>query len=123
MDYVALSFVRSAADIEVARAYMRAQGKIKPIVAKIEKHEALAELDEIIAAVDAHHGRARRPRRGHPAGEGAHRPAAHHRKGQFRRQARHHRHADAQEHGRRPRPTRAEVTDVTNAVLEGNRTP
>lgn len=52
VDYVALSFVRSASDIEVARAYMRAQGKMRPIIAKIEKHEALAELDEIMAAVD-----------------------------------------------------------------------
>ena len=52
VDYVALSFVRSAADIEVARAYMRAQGQSRPLIAKIEKHEALAELDEIIAAVD-----------------------------------------------------------------------
>jgi pyruvate kinase len=52
VDYVALSFVRTAADIEVARAYMRAQGVMRPIIAKIEKHEALAELDEIIAVVD-----------------------------------------------------------------------
>ena len=28
-------------DIEVARAYMRAQGQVRPIIAKIEKHEAL----------------------------------------------------------------------------------
>ena len=52
VDYVALSFVRSAADIEVARAYMRAQGKVRPLIAKIEKHEALDELDEIMGAVD-----------------------------------------------------------------------
>ncbi len=52
VDYVALSFVRSAADIEVARAYMRAQGRVVPIIAKIEKHEALQDLDRIIEAVD-----------------------------------------------------------------------
>ena len=52
VDFVALSFVRSASDVEVARAYMRAQGKVRPIVAKIEKHEALADLDGIVAAVD-----------------------------------------------------------------------
>ena len=52
VDYVALSFVRSASDIEVARAYMRAQGKVRPLIAKIEKHEALDELDEIMGAVD-----------------------------------------------------------------------
>jgi len=53
VDYVALSFVRSASDIGVARAYMRAQGKIRPIIAKIEKHEALDELDGIMEAADA----------------------------------------------------------------------
>ncbi len=52
VDYVALSFVRSAADIEVARAYMRAQGQIRPIIAKIEKHEALVDLDKIVDAVE-----------------------------------------------------------------------
>ncbi len=52
VDFVALSFVRSAEDIEVARAYMRAQGKVVPIIAKIEKHEALKDIDRIIAAVD-----------------------------------------------------------------------
>ncbi len=52
VDYVALSFVRSAADIETAREAMRAHGRERPIIAKIEKHEALAELDAIIAAVD-----------------------------------------------------------------------
>lgn len=52
VDYVALSFVRSAKDIEVARAYMRAQGINRPLIAKIEKHEALADLDNIIDAVD-----------------------------------------------------------------------
>jgi pyruvate kinase len=52
VDFVALSFVRSAADIEVAKTFMRAQGQMRPIIAKIEKHEALAELDGILAAVD-----------------------------------------------------------------------
>lgn len=52
VDFVALSFVRSAADIEIAREAMRALGQMRPIIAKIEKHEALAELDGIIAAVD-----------------------------------------------------------------------
>lgn len=52
VDFVALSFVRSAADVETARAAMREFGGEATLIAKIEKHEALAQLDAIIAAVD-----------------------------------------------------------------------
>lgn len=52
VDAVALSFVRSAADIESARSAMRAAGRTVPIIAKIEKHEALARIDEIVEAAD-----------------------------------------------------------------------
>ena len=50
-DFVALSFVRSAADMEV-RARLTELGSDARIVAKIEKLEAYAHLDEIIAATD-----------------------------------------------------------------------
>ncbi len=52
VDYVALSFVRSAEDVERAKAFIAEHKKRVPIIAKIEKHEALAELDGIIAAAD-----------------------------------------------------------------------
>jgi pyruvate kinase len=52
VDYIALSFVRSAADVAVARKALQAAGGQRPLIAKIEKHEALAELDAIIDAVD-----------------------------------------------------------------------
>ncbi|MDP2360640.1 MAG: pyruvate kinase [bacterium] len=52
VDYVALSFVRSAADVEEARAVMEGLGGACPLIAKIEKHEALAEIDAILAAVE-----------------------------------------------------------------------
>ncbi len=52
VDFVALSFVRSAADVEEARAYMDSLGGSVPLVAKIEKHEALGELEAILAQVD-----------------------------------------------------------------------
>lgn len=52
VDYVALSFVRSAEDVERAKAFMMERNKRVPIIAKIEKHEALAQLDHIIAAAD-----------------------------------------------------------------------
>lgn len=52
-DYVALSFVRSANDIRQIRKYLRRHGASTPIIAKIEKPEAIANLDPIIAESDA----------------------------------------------------------------------
>jgi pyruvate kinase len=52
VDFVALSFVRSATDIERARRFIRTLGADTPIIAKIEKPEALQNLDEIISAAD-----------------------------------------------------------------------
>jgi pyruvate kinase len=51
-DLVALSFVRSAADIEGLRRRLRAGGSRARIVAKIETVEAYERLDEIIDAAD-----------------------------------------------------------------------
>ncbi|WP_028581354.1 pyruvate kinase [Desulfogranum japonicum] len=54
IDYVALSFVRSASDIHKVQDYIRDAGK-KPlkVVAKIEKPEAVQNIHEIIQASDA----------------------------------------------------------------------
>lgn len=52
VDFVALSFVRSREDVETAREAMLEHGRQVPIIAKIEKHEAVANLDDIIEAVD-----------------------------------------------------------------------
>src|SRR5262249_32110318 len=51
-DFVALSFVRSGADIEELRGLLRERGWAGRVVAKIEKVEAYEHLDEIIAASD-----------------------------------------------------------------------
>ena len=51
-DFVALSFVRSASDLEQLRARLLAHGSEARIVAKIEKVEAYEHLDEIIAVSD-----------------------------------------------------------------------
>lgn len=53
VDFVALSFVRSAQDVEHLREAIRKAGKDTPIVSKLEKPEAIAHLDEVIAASDA----------------------------------------------------------------------
>lgn len=51
-DYIALSFVRSAQDCERAKQMIADAGGHQPLVAKIEKAEAIDHLDEIIAAAD-----------------------------------------------------------------------
>jgi pyruvate kinase len=52
VDYVAVSFVREAADMVEARALLRAAGGNAHLVAKIERHEAVANLTGIIEASD-----------------------------------------------------------------------
>ncbi len=52
VDYVALSFVRSAADVLEARRFLDERRVSIPLIAKIEKHEAISSIDEILAASD-----------------------------------------------------------------------
>ena len=52
VDYVAASFVRTASDIAVLRGVCEAARAKIPIIAKIEKHEAITNIDSIIEAVD-----------------------------------------------------------------------
>jgi pyruvate kinase len=51
-DYIALSFVRRAEDCREAKSLIEAAGGRQPLVAKIEKSEAIDHLDEIIEAAD-----------------------------------------------------------------------
>lgn len=53
MDYVALSFVSSARDIEECRLEIARQGGRQRIIAKIERKKALENVDEILHAADA----------------------------------------------------------------------
>jgi pyruvate kinase len=53
VDYVALSFVRAADDLRGLRELLHASDSKALVVAKIEKAEALAELDQIVSASDA----------------------------------------------------------------------
>jgi pyruvate kinase len=52
VDFVALSFVRSAADAEDVRKIMHEEGVLLPVIAKIEKPQAIDNLDEIVKAFD-----------------------------------------------------------------------
>jgi len=53
VDYVAISFPRSAADMDEARALLEAAGSKAGLIAKIERAEAIDAIEEIILASDA----------------------------------------------------------------------
>ncbi|MDE3077042.1 MAG: pyruvate kinase, partial [Chloroflexota bacterium] len=53
VDYVALSFIRTADEVREARALVRRLGGDQPLVAKLEKAEAIHNLDGILRAADA----------------------------------------------------------------------
>jgi pyruvate kinase len=51
-DMIALSFVRDASDIVRVHEIMKEEGRFLPVIAKIEKPQAVAALEEIIDAFD-----------------------------------------------------------------------
>ncbi|MEI8354960.1 MAG: pyruvate kinase, partial [Deltaproteobacteria bacterium] len=53
VDYIALSFVRKASDIENLKQLIKERGLHIPVIAKIEKPEALRNFVKILAAADA----------------------------------------------------------------------
>jgi pyruvate kinase len=119
LDYVALSFVRDAEDIRAARELLRQAGSNARIVAKIERHEAVAQLAGIIEATDVVMV-ARGDlgvEMGHAALTGLQKTIIH--------QTRHRNRVVItatqmmESMISSPVPTRAEVSDVANAVMDG----
>ncbi|TLU98185.1 pyruvate kinase [Dyadobacter luticola] len=53
VEWVALSFVRTAAEVLKVKEYIATKGNTARLIAKIEKPEAIANIDEIIEATDA----------------------------------------------------------------------
>ena len=53
VDLIALSFVRSPSDAELVREVMDRVGRRVPVIAKLEKPEAVADLEAIVMAFDA----------------------------------------------------------------------
>src|SRR5919201_1038 len=53
IDFVALSFVRSAADVRDLRGLIEQSGSHAHVIAKVEKAEAIDVLDEVLAETDA----------------------------------------------------------------------
>jgi pyruvate kinase len=119
VDYVALSFVRSARDCIGAKSLIEFLGGDAPLIAKIEKREALDDLDNIIDACDGV-----MVARGDLGVETTVESVPCHQKRIISR-------ANAAEKivitatqmlesmTREPRPTRAEASDVANAILDG----
>ena len=117
---MAVSFVRGPDDIEAVRARIREAGLDTPIIAKIEKHEALGSIDAIVAAADG-----LMVARGDLGVE----VPIHHVPGIQKLLT-----DKANSAGKpvitatqmlesmvdNPRPTRTEVTDVANAILDGS---
>lgn len=52
VDYIALSFVRSSKDLTSIKSFIRKRNTDLPVIAKIEKPEAVDKIDEIIMAAD-----------------------------------------------------------------------
>ena len=118
-DYLALSFVRAASDIRALRELLNAADSTALVIAKIEKAEALDELDAVVSAADA--VMVARGDLGVEIGPAAV-PLVQKRII-----------LSALEHGRpaitatqmlesmirHPEPTRAEASDVANAILDG----
>jgi len=120
-DYVALSFVRTAADVRAGKAAIARDGKDTPVIAKLEKPEAIDNLEEILAVADGVMVRARRPGCGNEPGKSACRAKSAsfpvHAMRSFRvitaTQM-----LDSMQ--KNPRPTRAEASDVANAIFDGS---
>jgi pyruvate kinase len=53
VDYIALSFVRRAREVQELKRLLARAGKSTPVVAKLEKPQAIDHLDEILAVADA----------------------------------------------------------------------
>ncbi|QDQ97817.1 pyruvate kinase [Tomitella fengzijianii] len=53
VDFIALSFVRSPSDVDLVREVMDRVGRTVPVIAKLEKPEAIEDLEAIVLAFDA----------------------------------------------------------------------
>src|SRR4030065_1708844 len=52
IDFIALSFVRSASGVMKLRDWLKSKNAVRPIIAKIEKKEAIENSDEILEVSD-----------------------------------------------------------------------
>lgn len=119
VDYISLSFVKDAEDIRHTRALMTQFGKKIPVIAKIERTEALQYLTEIIQEADAI--MVARGDLGVEIGAAEVPAIQKHIIGEARRLDKVVITATQMMESmiNNPQPTRAEVSDVANAILDG----
>jgi pyruvate kinase len=119
VDFVAMSFVRRAADVAYLKELIAGAGKKTPVVAKIEKRQALNDLPAILNVADAvmvargDLGVEMRPEEVPIAQKNIIRAAAEHRVVVITATQM----LESMIHN--PRPTRAEASDVANAIFDG----
>ena len=119
VDFIALSFVRSAADVDDVHKVMEEEGRRIPVIAKIEKPQALEAIDGIVESFDGI-----MVARGDLGVECPLEDVPVHQKlviDKARRRAKPVIVATQMLESmiENPRPTRAEASDVANAVLDG----
>lgn len=119
-DYIAVSFVRRAEDVRVAKTLVKRAGKDTPIIAKLEKPEAIENLDEILQASDGV-----MVARGDLGVEMNPECVPVVQKNIIARAREHRRPVITatqmlESMTENPRPTRAEVSDVANAIFDGS---
>jgi pyruvate kinase len=119
VDYIALSFVREAADLQKVRDIVKRSGKLTHVIAKVERHEAVEEMEAIVGAADAI-----MVARGDLGVEMLLEQVPMIQKSLIETCRNHQKPVitatqmlESMIHN--PRPTRAEVSDVANAILEG----
>ena len=119
VDFVSLSFVRSAVEVKLLKELLRTRGSLARVVAKIEKREAIENLESIVDAADAV-----MVARGDLGVETDVASVPMVQKRIIRACQRYQKPVivatqmlDSMQHARRP--TRAEATDVANAILDG----
>jgi pyruvate kinase len=120
VDAVALSFVRSAADVNMVRRIVTARGSDTPLIAKLEKPQAIDHLEEILEACDGV-----MVARGDLGVEMAPEKVPVIQKHVIRRAAQWRKPVITatqmlESMIENPRPTRAEASDVANAIFDGS---
>ena len=120
VDMVALSFVRSAADVRAVKKIIAAAGRDTPVIAKLEKPQAIDNLEEILEIADGvmvargDLGVEVAPEKVPIIQKHVIRSAMHWRKPVITATQM----LDSMMHN--PRPTRAEASDVANAIYDGS---
>jgi pyruvate kinase len=119
VDMVALSFVRTASDVEMAKEIIAAHGHDTPLIAKLEKPQAIDHLEEILQAADGV-----MVARGDLGVEVAPEKVPIIQKHVIRRAAQWRKPVITatqmlESMIENPRPTRAEASDVANAIFDG----